>query len=719
MKKHLITSLIISAILFFAVNESEACKACESYRNAIGASNVMYHPDYQYTDLLKIVDMPEMKHSCELMRESNIKHRNYDVLRYDLSFDLTDIFSGPADTLINPNWYGSTDITLRIDSANVDEIEIDSRMFDHEVFIDDAEVPFTHDDGLLKIDISENGYTQGDTMTITINYRGNARNTGMYIYPKGTEAKYYNFSTYTEAKLVYTQTETNEGPYWYPCNDYPYDKAFFTTTTKVPEGITVSSNGELVSEDSDGEGNKTFRFEALKYPMAHYLVVLNASEFRKHEEVFQMSEKAVPFTYYAWENDFIVPEGHRHDVMTAFKDDSLMMATLENYYGPYPFDSYGITAVEPYGFGGMEHQTMTTVRRNWLIPGTHPEGIIHEMGHQWLGDLITCATWRDIWINEGGASWSESIWQLETKGETAFNSYQMQFRNYYMYYAMNGNMFDIPLYLPEGFFFPNYYGLSYCKASWIYHMLYKWSDGEFIPALKALLEKHAYTSIETEDFKNTLQEMNFEFPIDLDTFFNQWVYQAGHPIYETSGWGSLNNETNKYEVSITLEQAQSGNNVPEVFDVMNKIIFYDESDDELYQEFVFKNNTQRLDTTFILDFLPTNYYLDLSYNLFSTTDGEYVFEINIPAAVEESTTQSILNISPNPVPVSETFKIELDTTPASEVQIELISYTGETVFSESVRGSSFEIPTIGLSTGLYLVKASFDGKVAVEKVIVK
>ena len=183
----------------------------------------------------------------------------------------------------------------------------------------------------------------------------------------------------------------------------------------------------------------------------------------------------------------------------------------------------------------------------------------HEIVHQWLGDLVTCATWKDIWMNEGGATWGEALWYESWGGmEWAHKHLNVRRRQYL---AQNPSP---PIW---GISISNIfnYATTYCKAGWVYHMMRKVSgDEKFFSSLRSWFNKKRFQSAETEDFYNHLQE---EIPLETVTwrqFFDQWLYSAGHPIYKATG-NSVKGNNDTYVTTITIEQVQKGEDVPEVF----------------------------------------------------------------------------------------------------------------------------------------------------------
>ena len=120
--------------------------------------------------------------------------------------------------------------------------------------------------------------------------------------------------------------------------------------------------------------------------------------------------------YFIWPEDSI-------EAVSSFANviDMIEFFSQANRYGQYPFinDKYGMVAVYPFQWGGMEHETMTTIHRSWVLYGDD-SGISHELSHMWWGDMVTCQDWRNIWLNEGFATYSDALYDEHRHGHSSF-----------------------------------------------------------------------------------------------------------------------------------------------------------------------------------------------------------------------------------------------------------------------------------------------------------
>ncbi len=245
-------------------------------------------------------------------------------------------------------------------------------------------------------------------------------------------------------------------------------------------------------------------------------------------------------------------------------------------------------------------------------------------------------------------------------------------------------------------------------------MLNEWSDGRFMKALRGVLTEYAYTSTETEDIKKGLKNQNFDFPIDLETYFDNWVYHAGHPIYAMSGT-TENVKENVFVNRIRLNQIQEGEFIPDVFDVMQKIRFFDIKTNR-EAKFVFRNNQRVQDTTFITDFKPTHFTLNKFYTLF---DSEKDIIALTPVSIEDDVATGIY-IAPNKVNSGNTATIYFENIVSPNTTVEIYTATGEKVgiINNDGNSKSLTINTQNLATGLYFVYVNTGDKVIVKQLMV-
>ncbi len=206
--------------------------------------------------------------------------------------------------------------------------------------------------------------------------------------------------TVTETGEVWTMQEPYGAFTWYPVNDQPADKALYDFTITVPSPWVGVANGELTSRKDDGESTVT-RWH-LDSPASSYLVTIAIGDFVMTADE---TESGVPLTYWT-------PRGD-DTALTAMKVTPDAVAWIQERLGPYPFSTLGAVVVD--SDSAMETQTMVTYG-NAPYPLSE-QVVVHELVHQWYGDIVSPSDWSDVWMNEGMTLYlAEGVWNAETHG---------------------------------------------------------------------------------------------------------------------------------------------------------------------------------------------------------------------------------------------------------------------------------------------------------------
>ncbi len=359
--------------------------------------------------------------------------------------------------------------------------------------------------------------------------------------------------------ICYSMSEPEDARYWMPCWDEPWDKAElgcqFNIT--VPDSYKACANGELDSMTS-AAGKKTFWWTH-RYPISTYLMNFNASIYADWSHWFHRSSAdSMPVRYYVWPEDSSNGVGAFENVvdMIAFFSDSTR-------FGMYPFvqEKYGMVAAYPFDWGGMEHQTMTTIHRWWVLYGSE-SGIAHELAHMWFGDRVTCHGWPEIWLNEGAATYMDPLWMYHFYGRQQFLDDMDERRE--AYFSTDSST-RFPLYNP-GMARLFDWGHIYCKGALVNHML-RYVEGDTVfeePGIwfrteRAYLDSFSYGTATTQDRKRVHEGMT---GLDLDWFFDEWIYQAGYPKYALN-WFPRETQDG-WEIVFDVAQ-NNGNQAPDCF----------------------------------------------------------------------------------------------------------------------------------------------------------
>jgi aminopeptidase N len=199
-------------------------------------------------------------------------------------------------------------------------------------------------------------------------------------------------------------------PTWFPCNDRPDDKATYRITVTTDVGYTVVSNGLL--DERRRRGSSESWTYVMDVPMATYLATVQIGRY-------DIVEHAGPVPLFS-----AVPQGtgrHRTDAYDAgFGRQADMLRAFEGWFGPYPFGSYAAVVTGDDLEIPLESQSLSTFGKNFVSEEWEQVRLVaHELAHQWFGNVVTLRHWRDIWLHEGFACYSEWLWSEESGRESA------------------------------------------------------------------------------------------------------------------------------------------------------------------------------------------------------------------------------------------------------------------------------------------------------------
>ncbi len=466
-----------------------------------------------------------------------------DVLHYDIFLDWSSNDLQPpllgtvtAEILLTE---ARDSVFLDAHSMEITSIEVDGQMVAMEPFVAS---------GSVGIDVS--AYAVGDTIITSIQYVHNEiPDYGLHSYRAGT------FSGQDElpANQLYTLGAPDYTRYWVPCHDNAFDKATVTINTLVNEKYTVAANGTLDSTTWLPGSGRTVYHWSMRNPVATYLLAVHASEFDTIQDMYVRDiNDTVPLQHFVWAVDS-ANGTTRYDAYSAFSRVPEMMSVLSERFGDYPFEKYGMAVVQPFFYYAMENQTMVTVNRTSMSKGNPDEEMfMHELFHQWMGDYVTPATWNDIWINEGAATWSEALWNEHLHGPDGYRIYISDIHNDYLFSDPNGRS-QPPLYrnIPRpvtsqseiGYLYN--YPLTYQKGALVWHMLRRvLGDEAFYGTMQTMIAEYADGAIETHEVAEVFAREHPEADIDMTTFFDQWVYGASYPDIEVCVWPLISAQPN-------------------------------------------------------------------------------------------------------------------------------------------------------------------------------
>lgn len=524
---------------------------------------------------------------------------------------------------------------------------------------------------------------KGNVIDVKIYYHGTPPDGGSAAIGDG-------FSNKSSPKYGNQITWSLSQPYsayeWWPCKQSLQDKIdsvyiYITTDTSNK----AASNGLLKAITPMGNGKHRYEWKT-NYQIDYYLIAATVGQY--NEYINYAKPKQI--------SDSILIQHYYYNKTQAYTDgikDMKVTATqielFSDLFGLYPFykEKYG-HVMAPFS-GGMEHQTMTTLGYfNFELVG-------HELAHQWFGDHVTCATWKDIWLNEGFATYLEYLaeyYLFPASAITTMANIQTSAK------AGNGSVYVYDTTDVNRIFSSR---LSYNKGASVIHVLhYLLGDSMFYNVCKTYQTRFAKSTANTEDFKHIVNEISGK---DYGYFFNQWIYNRGFPFYNVR-W---NYNNGKLYVKTTQSNAQDSGNLfsiplPYEFTLSGKdtIIYLTQNKATEYHEISLNQAVTELKS---ID--PDNWILC----------EKYISKDPLLIGLNEDMECLSIKIFPNPAHgVLKFFNPE-----QLKFKIVIFNLQGVLCFKQEINIEQTELDIIQLKTGIYFVELTDDsGNTKTEKLVI-
>jgi aminopeptidase N len=474
--------------------------------------------------------LADQQHTRELMAQSPMVNTqtNYDMKFYDIYIRVNDT------TKI---LYGKVGFVATATQDAVTDVQVD--FFDN-MFVDSIVAPsgalvYSRLSNMVTITL-DHAYNTGDQFSFKFYYHGHPTEGGFQAFAFGSRLAKQVISSLSEPYFSRT---------WWPCKDRNDDKAdSFNIAIEVDSSFYCGSNGTLDSVRATSANTKTYYYKE-HHPMANYLFSVAISPYTIWTDWYRyngnLDSMRITHAIYSDRVAYAMPRWG----VTPYA-----IGNLASVYGPYPYldEKYGHSNFE-WG-GGMEHQTMTSMTGTNF--GFSEAVVVHELSHQWWGDMVTCKSWPDIWLNEGFASYSEALYYLNKSGWDSYRSYMagMEFSGggtIYQYDTTNvGTLFGT---------------IVYDKGAWVVHMLRRvLGEADFQATITAWASSpYKYSSATTADFQHVAETVSGK---SLGWFFNEWIYGTYRPNYNWS-WRSDANPSGGYDNYMLFKQVQT--TAPQVF----------------------------------------------------------------------------------------------------------------------------------------------------------
>ncbi|WGV25358.1 M1 family aminopeptidase [Halotia branconii] len=344
---------------------------------------------------------------------------------------------------------------------------------------------------------------------------------------------------------VWTQGEDEDSRFWFPCFDYPGQLSTSEIRVSVPKHLVAISNGELIDTQKDGDRQIYHWSQQQIHPT--YLMTLAVGDFAEIRDEWQ----GKPVTYY-------VEKGRESDAKRSMGKTPRMMEFLSEKYGyPYAFPKYAQVCVDDFIFGGMENTSTTLLTDRCLLDeraaldNRNTESlVVHELAHQWFGDLLVIKHWSHAWIKEGMASYSEVMWTEHEYGQQEAAYYRLLEARSYL--SEDSSRYRRPMVTHVYREAIELYDRHiYEKGSCVYHMIRAELGEElFWQAIHIFVQDNAHKTVETVDLLRAIEKSTGR---NLTFLFDQYVYRGGHPDFKVAY--SWDGDAKLAKITVTQTQA--------------------------------------------------------------------------------------------------------------------------------------------------------------------
>ncbi len=482
-----------------------------------------FHFDIEKTGH-KRFELPGAKPHYNPDRPGQVEH-----IFLDLSLDIP-----------NQRCYGTCSIRLLPVRNGIDRLTLDAvNLQIKSVQVDEVEQNFEYDGANLCIYLSQPTKI-GLRLLIAINYCAEKPQRGIYFIQPD---KHYP----DKPTQVWTQGEDEDSRYWFPCFDYPGQLSTSEIRVCVPKPLIVISNGELIDTVEEGKHHSYHWSQQQVHPT--YLMTLAVGDFAEIRDEWHNK----PVTYY-------VEKRRIADARRSMGKTPQMIEFLSEKYGyPYPFPKYAQVCVDDFIFGGMENTSTTLLTDRCLLDeraildNRNTESlVVHELAHQWFGDLVVIKHWSHAWIKEGMASYSEVMWTEQEYGPQEAAYYRLSEAR--SYFNEDSSRYRRPMVTHVYREAIELYDRHiYEKGSCVYHMIRaELGDELFWPAIQTFVQDNAHRTVETIDLLRAIEKATGR---NLAFLFDQYVFRGGHPDFKVAY--SWDNDANLAQVTVTQTQAKA------------------------------------------------------------------------------------------------------------------------------------------------------------------
>jgi len=460
---------------------------------------------------------------------------HYDI-HLDVGFATLNQIKGYTELGIVAKMNNVTNISLNLIALTVDS-----------VMVANVVNVFMYDGNILSIPLASPMLTT-DTLAVKVYYHGTPA-----VEASGWGGFHISATLSYNLGIAFAPDPHNYGRCWIPSVDDFIDRATYDYYITCPSTQMAVCGGILLNALDNGDGSKTFHWYFNKAIPA-YLASVAVSDYAAISGTYNGINGAIPTYVY-------VPPVDTSNAKATFVNLNAVLSAFEHYWGPFVWQRVGYVATT---LGAMEHAT------NIAFPLSSIDGTLnneylyaHELSHHWFGDLITCSTAEDMWINEGWASYNEALYKESLYGKDAYKDYlRNNLKNVLQKCYVTDNGYLAVYGIPSAYT----YGMTvYNKGETVVQTLRGYlGDSVFFPAIRQMLNQYAYHDISTAQMRDFLTSYT---GINMTDFFNFYLYNPGFTHFSIDSvipMGSAGNATVYVRQKLKAAPAYANSNIVEI-----------------------------------------------------------------------------------------------------------------------------------------------------------
>lgn len=472
---------------------------------------------------------------------SNARSDTFDIQHVTINLDMTEMqnqhISGSCEIAFESKMNLQGSLTLDLLALTVDSVTMSGNP-----------LTFSHNDTLLVVQLSQPLNT-GQSETLIVHYQGSP-----VMDASGWGGFYFSGDYAFNLGVGFDAKPHNYGRTWYPCFDNFVERATYDFNVTTAGTKRASCNG-LLTGTTPLNGDTMVWHYNMPESIPSYLVNVAVADYVTINSTYNGVQGSIPIELHAVAND-------TNNVKSSFVNLNQAMNAFETRFGPYRFSKVGYSMV-PFGGGAMEHASNITYPRFAVNGGLGSETLMaHELAHMWFGDLATCRTAEDMWLNEGWASFCELIFLEDVYGRQAYLDQLLpDHLEMLRYLHLNEDGYRAVSGVPHEY---TYGAHVYTKGAIVAHSLRGYmGDADFFSSLRNYLNNNEFTDVSSADFRDALETASGR---DLHDFFDNWVFAPGWPHFAVDAM-EVTPTPGLTDVEVDIRQKITGaptlyNNVP-------------------------------------------------------------------------------------------------------------------------------------------------------------